>query len=406
MPDSIKCRLDEIGRLRELERTELLDSPVEDSFDRLTALASKLLNAPISLVSLIEPHRQFFKSQIGLPEEFIELRETPLSHSFCQYVVTSGEPLIVEDAREHPLVMDNLAIVDMDVIAYLGIPLTTADGWHLGSFCVIDTEPHVWSDEDIETMQTLAASVTNEIQLRLNSLDKEHMLERLKIRNENLNAFSHTVSHNLKNSISAIIGWADLSERYSDRVSFEEMLETMSKIKELATNTNGIINALMLLAGIDRIEDVEIEPLPMFDIVEDALTSLELQISTCNALIILPEDFPQCIGYREWIEEVWINYISNAIKYGGNPPRIELGAEKLANNTVRYWVKDNGIGISEEDQQKLFKTFSRLPQTADQEGHGLGLSIIKRIMDKLDGKVMVESTIGEGSIFSFILPKK
>lgn len=406
MPDSIKCSLDEIGRLRELERTELLDSPVEDSFDRLTALASKLLNAPISLVSLIEPHRQFFKSQIGLPEEFIELRETPLSHSFCQYVVTSGEPLIVEDAREHPLVMDNLAIVDMDVIAYLGIPLTTADGWHLGSFCVIDTEPHVWSDEDIETMETLAASVTNEIQLRLNSLDKEHMLERLKIRNENLNAFSHTVSHNLKNSISAIIGWADLSERYSDRVSFEEMLETMSKIKELATNTNGIINALMLLAGIDRLEDVEIEPLPMFDIVEDALTSLELQISDCHALILLPEDFPQCIGYRDWIKEVWINYISNAIKYGGNPPRIELGAERLANNTVRYWVKDNGIGISEEDQQKLFKTFSRLPQTADQEGHGLGLSIIKRIMDKLDGEVMVESTVGEGSIFSFILPKK
>src|SRR5690606_38654386 len=152
--------------------------------------------------------------------------------------------------------MDNLAIVDMDVIAYLGIPLTTADGWHLGSFCVIDTEPHVWSDEDIETMQTLAASVTNEIQLRLNSLDKEHMLERLKIRNENLNANSHSVSHKDNYSISAIMGYADLSERYSDRVSFEQMLEYMSTIKELSSYSTTIINALLLLSGIVRLENV------------------------------------------------------------------------------------------------------------------------------------------------------
>ena len=110
------------------------------------------------------------------------------------------------------------------------------------------------------------------------------------------------------------------------------------------------------------------------------------------------------MGYRDWIKEVWINYISNAVKYGGNPPRIELGAEVLPDNRVRYWVKDNGQGISEEDQKELFKTFSRLPQTADQEGHGLGLSIVKRIMDKQDGEVHVSSKIGEGSIFSFLLP--
>lgn len=404
MSQSLQQKLDEIGRLRELERTQLLDSPVEDSFDRLTTLASRLLKAPIAYISLLEPHRQFFKSQVGLPDELADLREIPISHSLCRHVVASGEALIVEDARDHPLVMNHPAVKDMNVVAYLGIPLTTEDGWHLGSFCVIDTETHHWSTEDIDTMKTFAASVTNEIQLRLNSLDRDRMLEQLKARNENLNAFSHTVSHNLKNSISAIMGWADLSTRYADKVSFDEMLETMVKIKDLAGNTNGIINALMLLAGIDRVDEIEIEPLPMFDIVEDALTNLELQISTCNALIILPEEFPRCMGYRDWIKEVWINYISNAVKYGGNPPRIELGAEVLPDNKVRYWVKDNGQGISEEDQQELFKTFSRLPQTADQEGHGLGLSIVKRIMDKQDGEVHVSSKIGEGSIFSFILP--
>lgn len=406
MSDNVQQRLDEIGRLRELERTQLLDSPIEESFDRLTALASKLLNAPISYIGLQEPHRQFFKSQFGLPDDLIELREIPITHSLCLHVVESGKPLVVADAREHLLVMDNPAVKDMNVVAYLGIPLTTADGWHIGSFCVIDTVPHAWTEEEIETMQTLAASVTNEIQLRLNSLDMERVVEQLRIRNDNLDAFSHTVSHNLKNSISAVIGWSDLSIRYSDRLTFEELLETMINIKELATGTNSVINALMLLAGIGRTDVVETETLPMSDVVEDALTKLDLQISTRNATIVVPDTFPDCVSYRYWVEEIWINYISNALKYGGKPPTIRLGAEILPNDKVRYWVEDNGLGISAEDQEELFKTFSRLPQTEDEEGHGLGLSIVKRIMDKLGGEVMVESTVGVGSIFSFTLPTK
>lgn len=404
MSENVQQQLDEIGRLRELQRTQLLDSSVEESFDRLTALASKLLNAPISLISLVEPHRQFFKSHVGLPDPLAEAQEIPISYSFCQHVVVSGKSLIIEDARKNPLVMNNPSVAEMDVIAYLGIPLTTSDGWHLGSFCVIDNSSREWTPEEIDIMETLAASVNNEIQLRLNSYDRERIVEQLKVRNENLNAFSHTVSHNLKNSISAIIGWADISTKYADRVSFEELLDNMGKIREFADNTNSIINALLLLAGIDKLDEIETTSLPMFDIVEDALTSLELQISSAGATIILPEEFPKCVGYRDWVEEVWINYISNALKYGGKPPKIELGADILEDNCVRYWVKDNGLGISEEDQEILFKTFSRLPQTAEEEGHGLGLSIAKRIMNKLGGDVAVESTLNEGSIFSFILP--
>ena len=107
MSQSLQQKLDEIGRLRELERTQLLDSPVEDSFDRLTTLASRLLKAPIAYISLLEPHRQFFKSQVGLPDELADLREIPISHSLCRHVVASGEALIVEDARDHPLVMNH-----------------------------------------------------------------------------------------------------------------------------------------------------------------------------------------------------------------------------------------------------------------------------------------------------------
>ena len=125
------------ARLDQLFRLQLLDSPPEEPFDRLTRLAARALGAPIALVSLVDDRRQFFKSSFGLPEPWASRRETPLSHSFCQHVVASASPLRIEDAREHPLVRDNPAIAELSVIAYLGVPLKTPEGRTLGSFCVM-----------------------------------------------------------------------------------------------------------------------------------------------------------------------------------------------------------------------------------------------------------------------------
>jgi len=109
------------------------------------------------------------------------------------------------------------------------------------------------------------------------------------------------------------------------------------------------------------------------------------------------------VGYEQWVEEVWVNYVSNAIKYGGQPPRVELGAETQPHGLVRFWVRDNGPGISPEEQARLFTPFTRLDQ-ACVKGHGLGLSIARRIVERLGGQVAVESAVGPGSVFSFTLP--
>lgn len=154
------------ARLEALERTGLLDSLPEEAFDRLVRLAAHLVDAPVALLSLVDRDRQFFKSSVGLGEPWASQRETPLSHSFCQYTLNGPEPLIIEDARQHPLVRDNLAIRDLGAIAYAGIPLVTPDGHALGSFCVIDSEPRSWSEGEIQALKDLAASVTTEIELR------------------------------------------------------------------------------------------------------------------------------------------------------------------------------------------------------------------------------------------------
>jgi two-component system, LuxR family, sensor kinase FixL len=153
-------------RLAIIHDLDLTDSPAEEIFDRLTRLAARLIPTPVALVSIVDDERQFFKSIVGLAEPWASMRQTPLTHSFCQHVVVSGEPLIVENAPEHPLVKDNLAIPDLSVISYLGMPLTTKQGITLGSFCVIDTEARQWSDDDIETVRELARSIMTEIELR------------------------------------------------------------------------------------------------------------------------------------------------------------------------------------------------------------------------------------------------
>ncbi len=124
-----------------------------------------MLNAPVALVSLVDSDRQFFKSCLGLPEPWASARQAPLSHSFCQHAVASREPLIVADSREHEVLRDNLAIRDMGVIAYAGIPLIDAGGHALGTLCVIDSRPRHWTTEQVQLLGDLAASVVTEISL-------------------------------------------------------------------------------------------------------------------------------------------------------------------------------------------------------------------------------------------------
>jgi two-component system cell cycle sensor histidine kinase/response regulator CckA len=153
-------------RLMALRQTALLDTPPEEGFDRLTRMAARLLGAPTSLLSLVTDDRQFFKSAIGLPEPWAATRTAPLSFSFCSTVAGTGEPLVVEDARRHPLLRHSPAIRELGWVSYAGVPLITREGHVVGSFCVVDRMPRLWSDRDIALLQDLAASAVTEIELR------------------------------------------------------------------------------------------------------------------------------------------------------------------------------------------------------------------------------------------------
>jgi signal transduction histidine kinase len=170
---------------------------------------------------------------------------------------------------------------------------------------------------------------------------------------------------------------------------------------------SNIIDELLLMAGLREVE-AELVPLDMESIVDEALGRLSYMIEEYQAEVVLPESWPVVLGHAAWVEEVWVNYLSNALKYGGRPPRVELGAvEQVGGATgtmVRFWVRDNGLGLTFEEQERLFTPGTRLDQVRA-KGHGLGLSIARRIVEKLGGRWGVESEVGQGSTFSFTLAK-
>jgi PAS domain S-box-containing protein len=226
----------------------------------------------------------------------------------------------------------------------------------------------------------------------------------LKARNKELDAFAHMVAHDLKNPLHIIVSCAEILEQGNTGQTNDEWEYALQGVVQGAYKMNSIIDDLLLLAGVPKMQ-VKTGPVDMASIVAEAQQRLAPMIQEYRAEVVppAPSAWPAAAGYAPWIEEVWVNYLSNAIKYGGVPPRVELGGELQADGMVRLWVHDNGYGLAPEAQARLFRPFSRLGQPRA-AGNGLGLSIVRRIAKKLGGQVGVESQPGQGSTFYFTLP--
>ncbi len=221
---------------------------------------------------------------------------------------------------------------------------------------------------------------------------------------EELDAYAHTVAHDLKSPMSTVIAYVDMIEFLGQEHAIAAPIEKhLRSIQRTALRMSTIVDELLVLASVRRQETVKLGPLDTAALVSSARLRLSHMIEEVKPEIKLPETWPAAQGYGPWIEEVWVNYLSNALKYGGQPLRIELGAEPCPDGSIRFWVQDNGRGLTPEEQATLFTPFTRLGQ-ANTKGYGLGLSIVQRIVAKLGGQVGVESRLGHGSKFYFTLP--
>ena len=227
------------------------------------------------------------------------------------------------------------------------------------------------------------------------------LLSDLRTRNMELEAYDHMLAHDLKDPLTILIAAADLITDVPD-LTRQELKECMQQIRFTAYEMNSIINSLLLFAEVSKAE-VPVEPVNMAKVVTNVRNRLGTMIKENQAKISIPRAWPRAIGYGPWLEEVWANYISNALKHGGQPPYIELGASAQPDSMVRFWTRDNGPGLPPKELVRLFKPFNQIGSVRNL-GHGLGLSIVYQIVEKLGGQVGVESELGKGSLFFFTLP--
>lgn len=227
-------------------------------------------------------------------------------------------------------------------------------------------------------------------------------LEKKELMDE-LDAFAHTVAHDLKNPLATLTGRLELLGLLIDSADKATLRHHLEEATKSSFRLVSIIDELLVLAGVRR-QAVERAPLDMAVIVKESLDQLDSILRAQHANVKLPPSWPASSGHAPWIRQVWVNYISNAAKYGGTPPQITLGAENSPRGDgVRFWVQDEGPGLDEAGRQQMFVPFTRI-SSVRASGHGLGLSIVRRIVEKLGGKVGVESAPGAGARFWFELP--
>ncbi len=399
--------VDDPHRLAALERTGLLDSPVEDTFDRFTRLASRFLGCPVSLVSLVDKNRQFFKSQIGLPAEMAKKRETPLSHSFCQHVVRGGCPLQISDAREDERVRENLAIPELGVIAYLGVPIIADDGLILGSFCVIDGRPREWTEEDLAVLLDLGQALAAEIRLRERTNLLLLNLREREAAEQGREQMLHMLVHDMRTPAGIILSTLDLLDL--SQVSDPEQSELLSMARKAAEDLLEMIGQMLEVHRLREGKPVlQLAETSVADLLRETFLQMQPMVESRDQKlrVVYPaEGNLQLPLDRRLMARVLLNLATNASKYSPHGASILLQAETLPER-LRFIVEDNGPGIPKEERATLFNAHSRgsLGQKRAGDSFGLGLAFCRLAVEAHGGSIWVEDRPGGGSKFIAQLP--
>lgn len=387
-------------RIEVIEEYNILDTLPEREFDNITKLASEICHTPVSLITILDPERNWFKSHHG-----VDISESPREISFCGFAILEPDKMmVVPDTKKDERFVDSPIVEDLNVMFYTGVPLTNPDGFPLGTLCIMDFEPRQLDEGQIESLMALANQVVNLFELRkANILLKKNETE-LAQRNVELEQFAMVVSHDLKSPLSNISALTDLLKmKYMDQFDKEgkEMLDYLAnssiKLKDLI---DGILNyyrsAQILLKGKTqfKLQDISKSIIELLDINQE----YEINYPEYDINLFLNETA---------FQQILINLLGNSIKYNDkNNVIIDIGFHE--DDEFYYLsVKDNGPGIEKEYQETIFDLFTNLGKTDrfKKLGSGIGLSTVKKLTESQGGVIAVNSEFDQGTLIEFTLKK-
>ncbi|HAJ38162.1 MAG TPA: hypothetical protein DCL15_21020 [Chloroflexi bacterium] len=358
-----------------------------------------------SSVWLLSPTQMLDCVAIYANGEYVEPHHVPLApgQGIAGWSFANRETVVVNDVTGDPRFSTSSdEKLKFRTRTLLAVPLRAPDRV-LGVLELVNKRTGEFTNADQILAETLAASAAIAIENARFFQDLNRQAEELRQRNEELDAFAHTVAHDLKTPLSLVAGYADMLRENLDYLHPDEINSYLRQIIDNSMRMNHIIESLLLLAGVRGTLHIEVEPVDMALIVAEAISRVEFMLTERNAIVHLPDTWPSVLGYGPWLEEVWYNYIVNALKYGGDPPVLTLGFDFPDQQQTRFWLIDNGPGVP-DDALPLFTPRLRTPRSEERKGYGLGLSIVKRIVERLHGVVGAEKAPGGGSRFYFTLP--
>ncbi|MGB3800052.1 MAG: GAF domain-containing sensor histidine kinase [Lewinella sp.] len=390
-------------RLTELYRYNLLDTLPEDDLDDLTYLATQICGTKVSLISLIDQDRQWLKSQVGWD---LGTNETSRDVAFCSNTILEPrQPLIVRDARSDVRFRDNpLVTDDPNIVFYAGVPLVTERGYALGSLCVIDHEPRDLNEEQLKSLNKLAHQVVRLFELRREVNRSEKLLRERQSAYKLLSDFSHVIAHDLKAPIRNISQVSELLREDYRHLLPKDGMVLVDMIEQRAKDAGHMIEGVLAYSKAANALKVSFETVTIQDIIDQAVRQTELP-TPCQVTYLGTVEAIHSSSIA--LLQIFQNLIGNAVRFSDKQDCcVEITGERDPRAGYIFHIRDNGRGIPAQHVDAVFRLFHSAVEVGDAaRGHGVGLSIVKRLVEALGGTISVSSEVGIGSTFTFTIPK-
>ena len=397
-----KIPVDDVKRVDALNAYSILDTLPEKEFDDITYLASQICNTPISLISLIDDKRQWFKSHHG-----VDATETPRDIAFCAHAINEQDQMfIVNDSRKDVRFHDNpLVTGNPHVIFYAGMPLVSPDGFSLGTLCVIDHKPRKLDESQIKALKALSGQIGRLFELRKKTYQLEATVSELANQNKILEKFAGIAAHDIKSPLSNIVMMTDVfGEQYAGELD-ETGKELLKMIGSSSLKLIQLIDGILHYSRQSGVLQADKQDLCLNRLIDELIplvdSNREVQIQ------IFPDKDIWIYSNKIALEQIFLNLLTNSIKYNKQVnPVISIFIEE-DNLVTKINVADNGPGVRIEDRDRIFEIFETGGEVDKfgESGNGIGLATVKTLVKGLGGGIRLVPGTKEGANFEFTIKK-
>ena len=392
--EGCKARIEDPERLAAINDLGTFNQGQIESLDRLVKLASELLQLPLTFVTFVGKDKQYFKSFHGLPEPWKSKPETLIDDSICRFTL-KGKILALDDVRDHPLLAGNPILPELNLVAYLGVPLTTPEGHNLGAFCAVDSKKRKWSEKEVNILKELASSAMSEIILKSS-------IEKLKTEQQEKEELISLLAHDIRSPLSTAMASAELIQMALD--DKESVIEESERIMRSISWANQLIENFLDTKKIDfrEQEDKDFSEVELISFIKECISDLRPLYKQSLILENTIESLNVWVN-KQPLRRGLTNLIDNAFKHGSPNTPVRVSVQKINHTFFKISVNNIGPVITQNEIDKLFRPYFQ-KQYKDKRGWGLGLTLVKSVVSAHHGDIQITSDKTHGTTFIITIP--